>query len=139
MLGPLGMTRTSYLPEAPYAPGLSVHHLEGTLTEEPLHDTGSMAPAGQLWGTLDDLARFAAFLAGGDPDVLAERTLAEMRQPVPPALDYGLGIRLLPYAEGVLVGHTGSMPGFQAAAFVDPLKQDRGGRAHQRDHRVLRS
>ena len=117
---PLGMTRTSYLPEAPYAPGLSVHHLEGTLTEEPLHDTGSMAPAGQLWGTLDDLARFAAFLAGGDYGVLAERTLAEMRQPVPPALDYGLGIRLLPYAEGVLVGHTGSMPGFQAAAFVDP-------------------
>ncbi len=120
VLGPLGMTRTSYLPEAPYAPGLSVHHLEGTLTEEPLHDTGSMAAAGQLWGTLDDLARFASFLAGGDPGVLAERTLAEMRQPVPPALDYGLGIRLLPYAEGVLVGHTGSMPGFQAAAFVDP-------------------
>jgi CubicO group peptidase (beta-lactamase class C family) len=120
VLGPLGMTRTSYLPEAPYAPGTSVHHLEGTLTEEPLHDTGSMSPAGQLWGTLDDLARFASFLAGGDPGVLAERTLAEMRQPVPPALDYGIGIRLLPYAEGVLVGHTGSMPGFQACAFVDP-------------------
>jgi len=120
VLGPLGMARASYLPEAPYAPGLSVHHLEGTLTEEPLHDTGSMAPAGQLWGTLDDLARFAVFLAGGGSGVLAERTLAEMRQPVPPALDYGLGIRLVPYADGVLVGHTGSMPGFQAAAFVDP-------------------
>src|SRR5687768_10743804 len=90
VLEPLGMTRTSYTPEEPYAPGFSVHHLEGTLTEEPLHDTGSMAPAGQLWSTLDDVARFAAFLAGGHPDVLAERTLAEMRQPVAPALDYGL-------------------------------------------------
>jgi CubicO group peptidase (beta-lactamase class C family) len=44
-----------------------------------------------------------------------------MRQPVPPAIDYGLGLRLLPYADGVLAGHTGSMPGFQAAAFADPL------------------
>lgn len=123
VLGPLGMRRTSYLPQAPYAPGYSVHHLEGTLTEEPLHDTGSMAPAGQLWSTLEDLARFAAFLSGGDPEVLAERTLAEMRQPVPPALDYGLGVRLLPYADGVLSGHTGSMPGFQAAAFADPLNK----------------
>lgn len=123
LLEPLGMTRTSYLPEAPYTAGLSVHHLEGTLIEEPLHDTGSMAPAGQLWSTLEDLARFAAFLADGDPEILAARTLTEMRQPVPPAIDYGLGVRLLPYADGVLAGHTGSMPGFQAAAFADPLSQ----------------
>ena len=121
LLGPLGMSRTSYHPQAPHAPGLSVHHLEGTLTEEPLHDTGAMAPAGQLWSTLEDLARFAAFLSGGNPEVLAERTLAEMRQPVPPAVDYGLGVRLLPYADGVLSGHTGSMPGFMSTAFADPL------------------
>jgi CubicO group peptidase (beta-lactamase class C family) len=121
LLDPLGMARTSYLPEPPYAPGLSVHHLEGTLTEEPLHDTGAMAPAGQLWSTLEDLARFAAFLSEGDPAIVADRTLSEMRQPVPPAIDYGLGIRLLPYADGVLSGHTGSMPGFQAVAFADPL------------------
>ena len=138
VLVPLGMARTSYLPEAPYAPGLSVHHLEGTLTEEPLHDTGSMAPAGQLWGTLDDLARFAAFLTGGDYDGLPSGR-SPMRQPVPPALDYGLGIRLLPYAEGVLVGHTGSMPGFQACCVRGPAKQERGRRVDQRDHRVLRS
>lgn len=121
VLDPLGMTRTSYLPEAPYAPGLSVHHLEGTLTEEPLHETGAMAPAGQLWSTLSDLARFATFIGEGSSAVLAERTLAEMRQPVPPAIDYGLGVRLAPYAAGVLAGHTGSMPGFQATAFADAL------------------
>jgi CubicO group peptidase (beta-lactamase class C family) len=122
LLAPLGMARTTYLPVAPCARGLSVHHLRGTLTEEPLHDTGAMAPAGQLWSTLEDVARFAGFLCDGDPDVLAARTLAEMRRPVPPAVDYGLGLRLLPYAEGVLAGHTGSMPGFQAAAFADPLR-----------------
>ncbi|MET0840148.1 MAG: serine hydrolase domain-containing protein [Marmoricola sp.] len=123
ILTPLGMTRTSYLPEEPYAVGLSVHHLTGVLAEEPLHDTGAMAPAGQLWSTIEDLTRFAAFLALGHPHVLADSTLAEMRQPVPPAVDYGLGLRMLPYADGVLVGHTGSMPGFQAALFTDPLNQ----------------
>ena len=123
LLAPLGMTRTSYLPEEPYAPGLSVHHLAGTLTEEPLHDTGAMAPAGQLWSTVEDLARFAAFLSLGHPQVLADTSLAEMRRAVPPALEYGLGLRLLPYADGLLVGHTGSMPGFQAALFTDPINQ----------------
>jgi CubicO group peptidase (beta-lactamase class C family) len=121
VLGPLGMTRTSYLQQEPHAPGFSVHHLAGTLTEEPLHDTGAMAPAGQLWSTVEDLARFAAFMDLGHPDVLSDASRAEMRRPVPPALEYGLGVRLLPYADGVLVGHTGSMPGFQATLFVDPL------------------
>ena len=115
------MTRTSYLPEEPYARGLSVHHLANTLTPEPLQDTGAMAPAGQLWSTVEDLATFAAFLSFGNPTVLADQTLTEMREAVPPALDYGLGVRLLPYADGVLSGHTGSMPGFQATLFVDPL------------------
>jgi CubicO group peptidase (beta-lactamase class C family) len=121
VLDPLGMSRTSYLPQEPYARGLSVHHLAGTLTEEPLHDTGAMAPAGQLWSTFSDVVRFAGFLGRGEPGVLAGPTLTEMRQPVPPALDYGLGVRLVPYAAGVLAGHTGSMPGFQAAVFADPL------------------
>jgi CubicO group peptidase (beta-lactamase class C family) len=121
VLAPLGMTRTSYLPQEPYARGLSVHHLANTLTPEPMHDTGAMAPAGQLWSTVEDLARFAAFLSLGNPTVLADRTLTEMREAVPPAIDYGLGVRLVPYADGVLCGHTGSMPGFQATLFVDPL------------------
>ncbi len=121
VLVPLEMTRTSYLPQSPYAPGHSVHHLEGTLTDEPLHDTGSMAPAGQLWSTVEDVAQLAAFVSSGSPEVLADRTLAEMRQPVAPAVDYGLGLRMLPYAEGVFAGHTGSMPGYQATFFADPL------------------
>ena len=57
VLAPLGMTRTSYLPQEPYARGLSVHHLANTLTPEPMHDTGAMAPAGQLWSTVEDLAQ----------------------------------------------------------------------------------
>jgi CubicO group peptidase (beta-lactamase class C family) len=123
ILDPLGMPRTSYLPEEPHAVGLSVHHLAGTLTPEPAYDTGAMAPAGQLWSTIEDLARYACFLVVGHPEVLAVETLREMRQAVAPAPDYGLGLRLVPWPGGMLAGHTGSMPGFQATLFIDPLSR----------------
>ena len=35
------------------------------------------------------------------------------------ASGYGLGLRLVPGGSGVRVGHTGSMPGFQACLLVD--------------------
>ncbi|WP_183407120.1 serine hydrolase domain-containing protein [Nocardioides marmorisolisilvae] len=115
LLEPLGMTRTSYHPQVPNAQGYSVGHFTGTLTEEPHADTGAMAPAGQLWSTVDDLARWLDFLATGHPEVLGADALAGMCIPGAPGIDYGLGLRLL---DG-LVGHTGSMPGFLATAFVD--------------------
>jgi CubicO group peptidase (beta-lactamase class C family) len=105
------------------------------LREEPRHDAGAMAPAGQLWSTLDDLARWATVLAGsessgaagrGSPEssVLAAATLAEMRTPVVLAdLDswtagYGLGLQLWRRGERVYLGHTGSMPGYLAVVVV---------------------
>ena len=78
LLEPLGMTRTTYLPAAPHAQGLSVDHFAETLTQEPHQDTRGMAPAGQAWSTVADLARWADFLATGHPDVLARTTLDEM-------------------------------------------------------------
>lgn len=123
LLHPLGMTRTSYLPSGEHAQGYSVGHFSGTLTREPPTDTGAMAPAGQLWSTLDDLARWVDFLAVGHPDVLGPGTLAEMRGPAP-FEDYGLGLRRI-VAEGrTWIGHTGSMPGFLACAFVDPATRE---------------
>jgi CubicO group peptidase (beta-lactamase class C family) len=116
LLDPLGMRRTTYLPEEPAARGLSVHHLRGTLTDEPATDTGAMAPAGQLWSTVADLVRFLAFLRTGG-DVLTAATLAEMATPV--LGYYGLATMRMEYAGGDLVGHLGSMPGFQASVLHD--------------------
>lgn len=124
VLTPLGMARTSYDAQAPSAQGLSVGHFTGILTEEPHQDTGAMAPAGQAWSTVGDLARWAAFLGSGHPDVLSAGTLSEVARPAPPATEYGLGLRLVPWHDRFLVGHTGSMPGFLASCFVDPETGD---------------
>ncbi|MDP9822960.1 serine hydrolase domain-containing protein [Nocardioides massiliensis] len=124
VLAPLGMDTTSYDACAPHAQGYSVDHFLGTTLEEPHHATGAMAPAGQAWSTIADLARWARFLSLGHPDVLAETTLAEMARRQPPAPAYGLGVRLLDVDGRTWVGHTGSMPGFLASCFVDRTNGD---------------
>jgi CubicO group peptidase (beta-lactamase class C family) len=124
LLEPLGMDRTTYLPTAPHAQGHSVEHFTGILADEPHQDTGAMAPAGQAWSTVTDLARWADFLATGHPDVLSRATLDEMATAQPPAPGYGLGLRLIELDGKSLRGHTGSMPGFLASLFVDPGTRD---------------
>ncbi|RKN50593.1 serine hydrolase domain-containing protein [Micromonospora endolithica] len=124
VLAPLGMRRTTYAATEPFARGYVVHPWHETLREEPRTDTGAMAPAGQLWSTVEDLARWAAFLADPDPRVLAPETLTEMCAPVvisdPEAWTggHGLGIELYRRGERVYVGHGGSMPGYVAALTV---------------------
>ena len=128
LLEPLGMWRTSARPQdADAAHGLGVHPLADLLHAEPEHDAGAMAPAGQLWSTVQDLARWAAFLAGETRDLLAADTLAEMRSPV--AIDdragaawtgaHGLGWQLWNIGGTRYAGHGGSMPGYLAGLRVN--------------------
>ncbi|MPV35852.1 serine hydrolase [Georgenia subflava] len=132
LLEPLGMTRTSTGPVAPYAPGLAVHPFADVVLPEPAHDAGAMAPAGQLWSTAGDLSRWAAFLAGDTGDLLAPDTLAEMSEPlvlndVPGEAwtgAYGLGLQVWNLEGRRLVGHGGSVPGFVAALRVDVASGD---------------
>ncbi|MFI2413968.1 serine hydrolase domain-containing protein [Streptomyces sp. NPDC018947] len=122
VLEPLGLDRTTVRPTAPHAGGWAVHPWADVLLAEPAEDLGRMAPAGQLWSTTGDLARFAAFLVNGDDKVLAAETAREMRAPAAPAeaadvadgVTYGLGLQIQ-YRDGrLLVGHSGSLPGFLA-------------------------
>ncbi|MER6070427.1 serine hydrolase domain-containing protein [Streptomyces sp. NPDC001817] len=122
ILEPLGLHRTSTQPQAPHAGGWAVHPWADAMLPEPLEDLGRMAPAGQLWSTTGDLARFAAFLAAGDARVLSVESVREMRTPAAPAegadlLDgatYGLGLQIQRRDGRLLVGHSGSLPGFLA-------------------------
>lgn len=120
VLTPLDMNRTTPRPQAPHATGYAVHPYADLLLEEPEHDAGAMAPAGQLWTTVTDLAKFARLLSGQADGILARETLAEMRAPVviaettgqPWTSAYGLGLQLWNTAGQRRYGHTGSMPGF---------------------------
>lgn len=125
ILVPLGMTRTSYQASGSHASGWSVHPYAQTLIAEPLPDTGSMAPAGQVWSTLTDLATYCRFLLAGDDSVLGADLLALAFTPQAGeehaglAYAHGLGFQIFKGGSGTLVGHSGSMPGFHAICLVD--------------------
>jgi CubicO group peptidase (beta-lactamase class C family) len=122
VLEPLGLDRTSTQPQASHAGGWAVHPWADVLLPEPAEDLGRMAPAGQLWSTTGDLARFAVFLTQGDDRVLSAETVREMREPAAPSeaadvMDgaaYGLGLQIQRRDGRLLVGHSGSLPGFLA-------------------------
>ncbi|MGK5684381.1 serine hydrolase domain-containing protein [Actinoplanes sp. URMC 104] len=120
VLDPLGMKRTTYSPVEPFARGYVVHALDRSLHEEPRLDSGAMAPAGQLWSTVTDMAKWAAFWTDPAPAVLARETVDEMCAPVVISdleswtAGHGLGPELYRVGERVLVGHSGSMPGYVA-------------------------
>ncbi|MBU2665935.1 beta-lactamase family protein [Actinoplanes bogorensis] len=124
VLDPLGMKRTTYAPVEPFARGYVVHELDGSLHEEPRLDAGAMAPAGQLWSTITDMAKWAAFWTDPAPTVLARETVDEMCAPVVIkdleswTAAHGLGPQLYRAGERVYVGHTGSMPGYVAQLAV---------------------
>ncbi|GIH68617.1 serine hydrolase [Sphaerimonospora thailandensis] len=135
ILQPLGMRDTTARPRSPHASGYAVHPWADVLLPEPENDHGAMAPAGQMWSTAADLARWAAFICGdtgggGIGEVLRPDTLAEMREPAIVedgdswSRGYGLGFQLArhtgPRGSRRLAGHTGSMPGFLATVWADP-------------------
>ncbi|MER7758415.1 serine hydrolase domain-containing protein [Streptomyces sp. NPDC097619] len=125
VLEPLGLHRTTVEPRAPHAGGWAVHPWADVMMPEPLEDLGVMAPAGVLWSTTADLARFAVFLARGDERVLSAATVREMRTAASPPepgsaeAGYGLGVQLLNDGGRRLAGHTGSLPGFLAGLWLD--------------------
>ncbi|WP_017973578.1 serine hydrolase domain-containing protein [Actinopolyspora halophila] len=128
ILDPLGMRRTTMAPAEPYAPGLAVHPWADVLQPEPAEDAAAMAPAGQLWSTVDDMVRWLRFLVGETGEVLHPDTLTEMCRPA--SVDdgsewnrgFGLGLQLARHRGRRLVGHGGSMPGFLANVLADPAE-----------------
>jgi CubicO group peptidase (beta-lactamase class C family) len=126
VIEPLGLTRTSVRPQTPAAGGWAVHPWADVMLPEPVEDFGRMASAGQLWSTTGDLARFATFLARGDDRVLGVETLREMQTPAAPAgpadlaegATYGLGLQIQQRDGRLLVGHSGSVPGFLASLTI---------------------
>jgi hypothetical protein len=125
IIEPLGLARTSWLPQAPKAQGYLVDDYAGTVWTEPETDLGGTVPAGQLWSTVEDLARWAAFLASGHEGILDARSIEEMWFPqvmyYPDDWVLGWGLGLMLYNRGGVIygGHGGAMAGHLAGVFVD--------------------
>jgi CubicO group peptidase (beta-lactamase class C family) len=125
ILQPLGLERTTWLPQAPAAQGYLVDEYARTVWVEAETDLAGTAAAGQLWSTVGDLGRWAAFLASGHDDVLAAEFVEEMwfpqvmYDPADWALAWGLGLMLYNHGGRIYAGHGGAMAGHLAAICVD--------------------
>ena len=129
IIGPLGLERTTWLPQAPKAQGYLVDEYARTVWQEPETDMAGTAAAGQLWSTVGDLGRWAAFLAAGEEDVLAPTTIEEMwfpqvmYDPADWALAWGLGVMLYNQSGRIYGGHGGAMAGHLAGVYVERKTQ----------------
>jgi CubicO group peptidase (beta-lactamase class C family) len=135
ILGPLGMTNSAWLrkdvPRGRLAPSfMRVADGQGGFKriETPVFDLGTI-PAGNLYATAPDLARFVAMLAGGGATasgrILPSNALAQM---IAPQLSsepgsYGLGFALGKFQGHQLVSHNGAVYGFSASLLFLPAQQ----------------
>src|SRR5262249_29562768 len=78
ILTPLGLERTTWRPQEPFAQGYLVDAYDGTVDGEPDTDLGGAAAMGQLWSTVGDLCTWATFLAGSRDGLLDAATVDEM-------------------------------------------------------------
>jgi len=106
LLEPLGLTRTSWEPQDPYARGTN----RGA--PEPPIDKGGARASGGLWSTAADLARWVRHLMGLDA---LHRPFAHAGWDEA----WGLGVACFRVEGRELWGHEGSTVGYQSALFYD--------------------
>jgi CubicO group peptidase (beta-lactamase class C family) len=129
VLGPVGMTRTTWTAEEPAAVGYLVHPFADVARREPVIEGRAVAPAADLWSTPSDLCRWAAFIANPNPAVLSPDTVEEMRtfqsmvDLTKWRLGYGLGFALYRIEDDVFVGHDGAHAGFLGHVSCLPAKR----------------
>jgi beta-lactamase family protein len=117
LLGPLGLTRTTWGAEAPAAKPYFVEPYADAVRREPELGLGGKGGESGLYSTVGDLARWGSFLGEPDEAVLAAASVAEMHELQIVAepdwtLGWGLGIGLVRRGERIFGGHTGGFPGF---------------------------
>lgn len=124
LLAPLAMERTGVEAVPPAACGLFVDPYADRVRVESDARRRRLDAVGGLWSTVEDLCRWAAFLAAPDPQVLNPSTVAEMCEPrVVTDVDtwtrsWGLGIELERRGGRVLAGHSGAVPGYRSGLLV---------------------
>ena len=107
ILQPLGLETTTWGPGENAATGYFVERFADVAVPEPVIDKKAFAPAGALWSTVGDLARWGAFLMGQD-DMHAVQVMADQERWL---LGWGLGLMLHRRGERLFAGHDGGTVG----------------------------
>ncbi|MBI4903208.1 MAG: serine hydrolase [Acidobacteria bacterium] len=113
VLTPLGMHNSAFQNEANLAPHLAKAFMwtyDGRRFQTPQFELG-MSPAGSLYTTLPDLARFVSSLLAGGGKILQTSTLEKMWEPQFGS-NYGIGFRLGKLDGLRTVSHGGAIYGF---------------------------
>lgn len=127
VLEPMGLREAAFAPSASFAPRVPhavMWSRHGTTFAAPTFQLG-MAPAGSMYATMPELARFMSVLFNGGAPVLARATLEQMWTPqfVPPGTRSGFGLGFV-IGEALgqrIVRHGGAIYGFatELAALPD--------------------
>jgi len=110
LIGPEGLTRTTWRSAEPAARGYYVDPYARTLRAEPELEGDGVEAVGSLWSTASDLCRWAQRLAS----IEAMHQVQVMDDSDTWTLGHGLGLQLVRSGDRVFFGHGGAMPGFLA-------------------------
>jgi CubicO group peptidase (beta-lactamase class C family) len=126
---PLGMTSSTFIVNTPeLASRLSVGYSRNRETGEVSAERatrehfgrGYKVPNGGIYSTVGDLASFAAAMMGESAvQILSPESRAEIFTPQAPADRYGLGFGIRTEDGVTLVGHGGSVAGYNASLVFD--------------------
>ncbi len=136
ILTPLNLDQTrTYLPEDKYGQQLSVGHSaikrDRTRERMDMFQGNGIAPAAGYSSTVEDLAAFASWqfrlLENGGQEILKAATLKEMHRVhfLDPnwRTSWGLGFSVNKSNNDIMVGHSGSCPGYQSRLAMIPKKE----------------
>jgi CubicO group peptidase (beta-lactamase class C family) len=121
ILRPLGLERTTWGPGANAATGYFVERFADVVVPEPVVDKKAIAPAGALWSTVGDLARWGAFLLEQD-EMHTVQVMADRERWT---LGWGLGLMLHRRGERLFGGHDGGAVGH--SSHLSYARQERVG------------
>ncbi len=121
---PLGMTRSTFIVNEPevnerLSVGYARSRDDGRVSAEQAtrehFGRGYKVPNGGIYSTVGDLAKFAAAMMGASPaQILSDASREEMTTPQAPAEGYGLGFSVFQVDGQKIVGHGGSVAGYNA-------------------------
>ncbi len=122
---PLGMEHTDFLRSERVSDRLAVGYALKRSGLKPVKDTEIVvAPAGSIFSSTADMARYVAALANGCAPLLRRESYEQMlapqgeRDPQMPAM--GLAFMLAHLGEHRIAGHDGGWPGFISSLLVAP-------------------